>query len=124
VLRQGRFATSCAGPNLGEGTNLRVIVLVRRAEPRAGHYKDGTWCDLRKRQMESDEAFAAMTYPVSAWLAVGLLAMSLPLPWMAVLMANDAPARVTEDTHRLTGGAPVRQLETRSHMIVDIPENR
>jgi hypothetical protein len=51
VLRQGRFATSCAGPNLGEGTNLRVIVLVRRAEPRAGHYKDGTWCDLRKRQM-------------------------------------------------------------------------
>ena len=67
---------------------------------------------------------AAMTYPVSAWLAVGLLAMSLPLPWMAVLIANDAPPRVMEDTHRLTGGAPVRQLETRSHMIVDIPENR
>ena len=67
---------------------------------------------------------AAMTYPVSAWLAVGLLAMSLPLPWMAVLIANDAPARRTEDTHRLTGAAPVRQLETRSHMIVDIPENR
>ena len=38
-------------PNLGEGTNLRKIVL-RRAEPRAGHYKDGTWCDLRKRRME------------------------------------------------------------------------
>jgi hypothetical protein len=27
-------------------------------------------------------------------------------------------------THRLTGAASVRQLETRSHMIVDIPENR
>ena len=40
---------------------------------------------------------AAVTYPVSAWLAVGLLAMSLPLPWMAVLIANDAPARRTED---------------------------
>ena len=38
---------------------------------------------------------AAVTYPVSAWLAVGLLAMSLPLPWMAVLIANDAPARRT-----------------------------
>jgi hypothetical protein len=50
--------------------------------------------------------------------------MSLPLPWMAVLIANDASARVTEDTHRLTGEAPVRQRETRSHMIVDIPENR
>ena len=67
---------------------------------------------------------AAMTYPVSAWLAVGLLAMSLPLPWMAVLIANDAPARRTEDTHRLTGAVPVRQLETRSHMMIDIPENR
>jgi hypothetical protein len=67
---------------------------------------------------------AALFYPVSAWLAVGLLAMSLPLPWMAVLIANDAPARRTEDIHRLTGPAPVRQLETRSHMIVDIPENR
>ena len=66
---------------------------------------------------------AAMTYPVSAWLAVGLLAMSLPLPWMAVLIANDAPARRTEDAHRLTGAAPVRQLETRSHVIVDVPEN-
>ena len=50
--------------------------------------------------------------------------MSGPLPWMAVLIANDAPPRVTEDTHRLTGEAPVRQRETRSHMIVDIPENR
>ena len=67
---------------------------------------------------------AAMTYPVSAWLAVGLLALSLPLPWMAVLIANDAPPRRTEDTHRLTGAAPVRQLETRYHMIIDIPENR
>ena len=39
---------------------------------------------------------AAMTYPVSAWLAVGLLAMSLPLPWMAVVIANDVLARRTE----------------------------
>ena len=38
-------------PNLGEGTNLRKIV-VRRAEPRAWHYKDGTWCEPRKRRME------------------------------------------------------------------------
>jgi hypothetical protein len=66
---------------------------------------------------------AAMTYPVSAWLAVGLLALSLPLPWMAVLIANDAPPRRTEDAHRLTGAAPVRQLESRSHVVIDMPEN-
>ena len=39
-------------------------------------------------------------------------------------MANDAPARRAEDTHRLTGATPVRQLETRSHMIVQVSENR
>jgi hypothetical protein len=39
-------------PNLGEGTNLRLIVLVRRAEPRAGLYKDGTWCDVQECQTE------------------------------------------------------------------------
>jgi hypothetical protein len=37
-------------PNLGEGTNLRKIT-VRRAEPRAGRYKDGTCRDVRKRDM-------------------------------------------------------------------------
>ena len=54
---------------------------------------------------------------------VGLLAISLPLPWMAMLIANDAPARRTEDTHRLTGAAP-SATRNRSHMIIDIPENR
>jgi len=66
---------------------------------------------------------AAAAYPVSVWLAVGLLAMSLPLPWMAVLIANDAPARRKEDAHRLTGATPVRQLEARPHTVVDMPEN-
>lgn len=65
---------------------------------------------------------AATAYPVSVWLAVGLLALSLPLPWMAVVIANDAPARHTEDTHRLTSAAPIQQLEARSHTIVDIPD--
>jgi hypothetical protein len=49
VLEVGRRA----GPNLGEGTNLRKIV-VRRAESRAGLRKDGTWCDLRNRLAAAD----------------------------------------------------------------------
>jgi Protein of unknown function (DUF3099) len=62
---------------------------------------------------------AAVTYPVSSWLAVGMLALSVPLPWMAVLIANDAPARRTEDAHRLAAPAPVRKLESRGHPVVD-----
>jgi Protein of unknown function (DUF3099) len=65
---------------------------------------------------------AAVTYTLSPWLAAGLLALSVPLPWMAVLIANDAPARRTEDTHRVVTTAPVRQLERRSHVVIDGPD--
>jgi hypothetical protein len=38
-------------PNLGQATSLHKIMM-RRAEPRAGHHKGGTWCDLQKRHVE------------------------------------------------------------------------
>jgi Protein of unknown function (DUF3099) len=62
---------------------------------------------------------AAAAYPVSSWLAVGMLALSLPLPWMAVLIANEAPARRTEDAHRLAAPEVARQLEHRGRVVVD-----
>ena len=65
---------------------------------------------------------AALVYPLSAWLAVALLALSIPLPWMAVLIANDAPPRSrrrTDDSHRLPPPTPSRVLEARSHVVVD-----
>jgi hypothetical protein len=48
--------------------------------------------------------------------------MSVPLPWMAVLIANDAPPRKTEDAHRLVGPGPSRQLEDRGRVVVDVPQ--
>jgi hypothetical protein len=65
---------------------------------------------------------AAVTYTLSPWLAAALLALSVPLPWMAVLIANDGPARRTEDAHRLVTVAPVRELEGRSHIVIDGPD--
>ncbi|GLY50417.1 hypothetical protein Lesp01_40730 [Lentzea sp. NBRC 102530] len=35
------------------------------------------------------------------WLALALILLSVPLPWMAVLIANDRPPRKAEDVHRL-----------------------
>jgi hypothetical protein len=40
---------------------------------------------------------------------------------MAVLIANDAPPRKTEDAHRLVGTGPSRQLEARGRVVVDVP---
>jgi hypothetical protein len=64
---------------------------------------------------------AAAAYPVSSWLAVGLLAVSVPLPWIAVLIANDTPPRRTEDTHRLASPEPSRQIEDPGRTVVDVP---
>ncbi|MBC8091443.1 MAG: DUF3099 domain-containing protein [Pseudonocardia sp.] len=64
---------------------------------------------------------AAIAYPVSAWLAVGLLALSVPLPWMAVLIANDAPARKGEDAHRIAP-APRPQVQARDYLVIDAPD--
>ena len=38
---------------------------------------------------------AAACYSIP-WLAVTFLALSVPLPWMAVLIANDGPVRQTK----------------------------
>jgi Protein of unknown function (DUF3099) len=42
---------------------------------------------------------AAVFYQ-TPWLAVGLLVLSIPLPWMAVLVANDRLPRKREEVNR------------------------
>jgi len=34
------------------------------------------------------------------WLALGFVALSVPLPWVAVLIANDRPPRKSEHVNR------------------------
>ncbi|WP_290062870.1 DUF3099 domain-containing protein [Amycolatopsis solani] len=43
------------------------------------------------------------------WLALAFLAISIPLPWAAVLIANDVPARRREKVHRLPQAALTRR---------------
>lgn len=40
------------------------------------------------------------------WLALALILLSVPLPWMAVLIANDRPPRKAEKPHRLSPSKP------------------
>lgn len=44
------------------------------------------------------------------WLALAFLALSLPLPWVAVLIANDSPPRRRKDPHLLRGAGSARRL--------------
>lgn len=51
------------------------------------------------------------------WLAVGLLVVSIPLPWMAVLIANDRLPRKAEKVNRYRGER--RELESREHPVIE-----
>lgn len=53
------------------------------------------------------------------WLALLLIAISVPLPWCAVLIANDRPPRKAEHMHRLWRRSAVRELEHPDHPVVD-----
>jgi hypothetical protein len=72
---------------------------------------------------------AAATYH-PPWLAITLICVSIPLPWMAVLVANDRPARkqryVRRGTHNyqpaLTSGGPREIVETSEGPTTDSAE--
>ena len=51
------------------------------------------------------------------WVAVGLLVLSIPLPWMAVLIANDRLPRKVVDPSRYH--AERQAIEAREHQVVD-----
>jgi Protein of unknown function (DUF3099) len=58
------------------------------------------------------------------WLALTFVVLSVPLPWMAVLIANDRAPRKAEHVSRLRPDLPghdsrTRELESRGHTIID-----
>ena len=53
------------------------------------------------------------------WLALTFVLLSVPLPWMAVLIANDRAPRKVEKVSRLRHAPPGRELESRDHTIIE-----
>lgn len=51
------------------------------------------------------------------WLALGFVLLSVPLPWVAVLVANDRPPRKTEQVSRYQRSA--RAIEDGNHQVID-----
>ncbi|HEX7304319.1 DUF3099 domain-containing protein [Lentzea sp.] len=47
------------------------------------------------------------------WLALALILLSVPLPWMAVLIANDRPPRKAEEPQRMQRQALTRGEDPR-----------
>lgn len=55
----------------------------------------------------------AMVFADTWWLALGFIVLSVPLPWMAVLIANDRPPRKAEKANRYQ--VEHRALEAEGH---------
>jgi amino acid transporter len=55
---------------------------------------------------------AAMTYQYSIWLMAVFAVLGTVLPWIAVVMANDAPPKKKLDPNRYRPPAPDRILES------------
>lgn len=51
------------------------------------------------------------------WLSLAFIVLSVPLPWMAVLIANDRPPRKAEDVNRYEREA--RAIESKDHPVID-----
>ncbi len=59
---------------------------------------------------------AALCYN-TPWLAVSLLVLSIPLPWMAVIIANDRLLPKRRKIHRYSGGR--HELEAKEHPVIE-----
>lgn len=59
---------------------------------------------------------AVLCYPIW-WLSLIILAISIPLPWMAVLIANDRPPRKKESVNRYHSSPD--ELEAREHRVIE-----
>lgn len=53
------------------------------------------------------------------WLALLFVLISVPLPWIAVLVANDRPAIKAEKVSRFHHTRKLRELEHRDHPVIE-----
>lgn len=62
----------------------------------------------------------AVAFYQTWWLAVFFILLSIPLPWVAVLIANDRPALKAEQVHWFRRRTTVYELEHKEHPVIDV----
>lgn len=91
------------GEELGFDDEGRPVLITRAALPYQEEHR------ARVRKYLTIMAFripaligAAVAYGIwhNGWVSLAIIAVSIPLPWMAVLIANDRPPRRAEEPRR------------------------
>jgi hypothetical protein len=62
----------------------------------------------------------AVAFYQTWYLAVLFILLSIPLPWVAVLIANDRPAIKAEHAHWFRRHPTARELERKEHPVIDV----
>jgi len=104
----------------GHRTRSDVPVLITAAEP---SYAEQYAARRRKYAILMSAripclVFAGLFYQ-TWWLALGFLLLSVPLPWMAVLIANDRAPRKAEHVNRFRRDLRGRELDSRDHTVIE-----
>jgi hypothetical protein len=93
-------------------------VLITEAEP---SYEDQHAARKRKYMVMMGLRFPCLilagVFYETWWLAMGFIVLSIPLPWIAVLIANDRPPRKVEKVNRYQREA--RAIERSEHRVID-----
>ena len=61
----------------------------------------------------------AAVFVNTPWLALTMIGISVPLPWIAVLIANDRPALHASRFNPFRPHQHVRELESRDHPVIE-----
>ncbi len=67
--------------------------------------------------------FAAVATYHTPWLALTFIVLGIPLPWIAVLVANDGPPRNKRANKVLPGTIPYERAIERPHEVIDAIED-
>jgi Protein of unknown function (DUF3099) len=69
---------------------------------------------------------AAISYSLWAnpWIAMAIVGVSIPLPWVAVLIANDRPPRTNDEISRYDGRSTERTpIESGNYRVIEERED-
>jgi uncharacterized membrane protein len=61
----------------------------------------------------------AAVFVNTPWLALTMIGISVPLPWIAVLIANDRPAQRASRFNPFRRTTQVKELESRDHPVIE-----
>ncbi len=115
------------GPELSFDDDGRPVLITQAAQPydeqhRARVRKYLTIMSWRVPALLG----AAIAYGIwhNGLVSLGILVASIPLPWIAVLIANDRPPRRAEEPRRYQGGGRIPLFPTAERPALESPHRR